>query len=281
MNNFVARHKWSRQLISHDEQSGNSKYKYSHILELAPICKDDLVVLPKGLSKSLGGIGPLVLVYKITTAVHIVDVHTMRTHEIDMSNYWKYMFRAICSRERMTRFIVLNVEEYDYDVNVSRSAARQNFKMVRLEIARESEFGVNDRTFIVNTHLGEIINFNDTILGYDIDEMNCQELDDYENDTGRHRHQLPDIIIVKKTYPKLAKRSRQRIWKLQHIQKEDGGDVKDGEGKNVHAMKKKTAKESRNLEDREMADYNTFLQDIEEDPEMRANINLFQDKDVI
>jgi len=46
-------------------------------------------------------------------------------------------------------------------------------------------------------------------------------------------------------------------------------------------MKKKTAKESRNLEDREMADYNTFLQDIEEDPEMRANINLFQDKDVI
>ena len=41
--------------------------------------------------------------------------------------------------------------------------------MVRLEIARESEFGVNDRTFIVNTHLGEFINYNDTIWGYDLD----------------------------------------------------------------------------------------------------------------
>ena len=43
--------------------------------------------------------------------------------------------------------------------------------MVRLEIARESEFGINDRTFIVNTHLGEVINFNDTIMGYDLAQL--------------------------------------------------------------------------------------------------------------
>jgi len=30
-----------------------------------------------------------------------------------------------------------------------------------------------------------------------------------------------------------------------------------------------------------MADYNEFLQDIDEDPEMRANINLYKDDDVI
>ena len=124
MNNFVARHKSSRQLVSHDEQSGDSKYKYSNILELAPICKDDLVLLPPKLSKALGGIGPLILVYKITTAVHIVDVHTMRTHEIDSTHYWKHMFKAACSRDRLTRFIVLNVEDVDFDVNTSRAAAR-------------------------------------------------------------------------------------------------------------------------------------------------------------
>ena len=83
MTNFVARHKSSRQLVSHDEQSGDSKYKYTNILELAPICKDDLVILDPKLQKALGGIGPLILVYKVTTSVHIVDVHTMRTHEID------------------------------------------------------------------------------------------------------------------------------------------------------------------------------------------------------
>lgn len=72
----------------------------------------------------LGGIGPLVLVYKVTTSVHIVDVHTMRTHEIDSTHYWKYMFKALCSKELLTRFIVLNVEEVDFDVNTSRAAAR-------------------------------------------------------------------------------------------------------------------------------------------------------------
>ena len=46
-------------------------------------------------------------------------------------------------------------------------------------------------------------------------------------------------------------------------------------------MKKKSAKEARNLADREMKDYNEFLQDIEEDPEMRANINMYKDDDVI
>ena len=137
-------------------------------MELAPICKDDLVILAPKLQKALGGIGPLILVYKVTTSVHIVDVHTMRTHEIDTTNYWKYMFKALCSRECLTKFIVLDVQDVDFDFDTSRAAARQKFRMVRLEVARESEFGVNDRTFIVNTHLGEFINFNDTVWGYDI-----------------------------------------------------------------------------------------------------------------
>ena len=38
-------------------------------MEIAPICKDDLVLLPRQLSKDLGGLGPLVLVYKISTFV--------------------------------------------------------------------------------------------------------------------------------------------------------------------------------------------------------------------
>ena len=274
-NNFVARHKHSRTLVSHDEQSGDSKYKYTNILELAPICKDDLVILEPKLQKALGGIGPLILVYKVTTSVHIVDVHTMRTHEIDTTNYWKYMFKALCTMDRLTKFIVLNVEEVDFDVNTSRAAARNKFRMVRLEVARESEFGVNDRTFIVNTHLGNFINFNDTVWGYDLAQLNMQELDDYEIDPKKNKHQLPDVVIVRKAFPKANKRQRARIWKLKHLPKEEIGE------NNVHALKKKSAKEQRNQQDREQADYNEFLQEIEEDPELRANINLYRDDDVI
>jgi len=72
----------------------------------------------------LGGIGPLVLVYKISTFVNVVDVKTMQTYEIDQMNYWKYQFTAMCGRDRLTEFVVLNIENTDFDVNVSRAAAR-------------------------------------------------------------------------------------------------------------------------------------------------------------
>ena len=53
--------------------------------------------------------------------------------------------------------------------------------MVQVEVARASDYGKNDKTFIVNTHLGEILNFNDTVLGYDLDAMNMMELDMMES----------------------------------------------------------------------------------------------------
>jgi len=65
-NNFIARSKHSQQLVSHDPRANTAIQKYTAICELAPICRDDLVILPKKLCKDLGGIGPLVLVYKVT-----------------------------------------------------------------------------------------------------------------------------------------------------------------------------------------------------------------------
>jgi nonsense-mediated mRNA decay protein 3 len=69
-------------------------------------------------------------------------------------------------------------------------------------VARKEDFGVNDRTFIVNTHMGEILNFNDTVLGYDLHQCAISDIDDYE----KIDQYLPDIVLVKKTFPKLRKR---------------------------------------------------------------------------
>ena len=87
--NVVCQTKHAKQLISHDEKNGTYHYKYTFHVELAPICRDDLAILPKSLSKALGGIGPMVLVYKISKFVHIVDIKTMRMFEIDKATYWK------------------------------------------------------------------------------------------------------------------------------------------------------------------------------------------------
>lgn len=88
--------------------------------------------------------------------------------------------------------------------------------MVQVEIARASDFGKNDRTFIVNTHLGEHLNYYDTVLGYDLDAMNMMALDEMEN----KNQQVPPVVIVRKTYPKFRKRQKHRIWKLKHLDKE-------------------------------------------------------------
>lgn len=106
--------------------------------------------------------------YKVTTSVHIVDVHTMRTHEIDAATYWKHEFKALCSRERLTEFVVLNIDGVDFDVTTSKAAARNKFRMVQVEVQRKDDYGHNDKTFIINTHLGEFINYNDTVLAYDL-----------------------------------------------------------------------------------------------------------------
>jgi len=91
---------------------------------LAPICRDDLSIMPKALSRGLGGMGPMVLVYKISKFVHVVDIKTMQTFEIDKAAYWKHCFKATLSRERMSEFVVINIENVDNDFNSSRAAIR-------------------------------------------------------------------------------------------------------------------------------------------------------------
>lgn len=45
--NLSCRTKMTQQLISHNEQNSEYNYKYTYIVELAPVCRDDLVMLPK------------------------------------------------------------------------------------------------------------------------------------------------------------------------------------------------------------------------------------------
>lgn len=40
--------------------------------------------------------------------------------------------------------------------------------MVEVEVAKASDFGKNDKTYIVRTHLGAHLTYNDTVLGYDL-----------------------------------------------------------------------------------------------------------------
>jgi hypothetical protein len=74
---------------------------------------------------------------------------------------------------------------------------------------------------------------------------------------------VPDVIIVKKHYPKYRKRQKNRHWKLKHLAKEDGPDEgTKGAGGEEGEKKAKKHKKDRKWEHRDnekKLDYEMFL----------------------
>lgn len=68
----------SKKLISWDEQNDVHKYKESFSVEIAPVCKDDLVCLPASVAHRMGTISPLVLCTKVTGSLHVIDCNTLQ-----------------------------------------------------------------------------------------------------------------------------------------------------------------------------------------------------------
>jgi len=68
---------------------------------------------------------------------------------------------------------------------------------------------------------------------------------------------IPDVVLLKKVYAEKSVRNRKRKWKLKHMDNlglETGSVTSSGNN-----------------------DYNDFLEDLEEDPDLRQNINVYKD----
>jgi len=98
--------KESREVISRDLKNNTSNTKYTFCIELADICKDDIIVLEKNAFKQLGGIGPLLLCYKISSQIHFIDPFTFDTTGIDSNTYWKYNLKSTVDRSCVREFLV-------------------------------------------------------------------------------------------------------------------------------------------------------------------------------
>lgn len=77
-----------KQLVSHDTHNNTYNYKYTFSVEIAPVCRDDLVCLPPKVYSSLGGIGPVVLCTKVTNQIVLTDPRTLQTAVADAKQFW-------------------------------------------------------------------------------------------------------------------------------------------------------------------------------------------------
>ncbi|AET39881.1 ribosome-binding protein NMD3 Ecym_5097 [Eremothecium cymbalariae DBVPG len=246
--------KKSEELISQDTHTGASTYKFSYSVEIVPICRDDLVVLPKKLAKSMGNISQFVICSKVTNALQFLDPQTLQTAELTASVYWRNPFMSLADVSQLIEFIVLEVEPTGY-VNGKRVLAD-------ITVARASDMGVNDQTYYVRSHLGAICHPGDSVMGYFIANSN------YNSDLfdSLNFDRIPDIVLVKKQY--IRKTRKNRHWKLKRMAKEH----KDIDASNDYSRQQKVDME------RAERDYELFLQELEEDEEMRQTINLYKNQ---
>jgi nonsense-mediated mRNA decay protein 3 len=296
MMNFIlkkapCRIKTAKKLISHDVQTNNYNYKYTISCEIAPVCRDDLVLLPPKLSTLCGGIGPLVLVHKVTQHIHIVDVMTMETHSMDSVLYYNHVFSGFMNRKQLTEFIVVDIDTPEFNPNESRMSKSERFRCVQVELRRVSDLGKNDKSYLVHSHLGEYLNYNDSVMCYDLEQANLPE--DVWDEFHTMRKDAPDVVVVKKYFPRLRKKNRKRYWKLDRIPMRDEENIDLDENKSeddgeerIISKKAKKAKHNRNkkkkkLEKEFQDDFEDFLKDLEEDPEMRGTVNMYKDKKTI
>lgn len=77
--------KYSRKLISADQKNNTADFKHNHLIDIAPLCKDDLVILPKELASKQSNISPLVIVKRVGASIYVVDPITA-----EVLIFWSY-----------------------------------------------------------------------------------------------------------------------------------------------------------------------------------------------
>jgi nonsense-mediated mRNA decay protein 3 len=263
MNSVIPiRSKSAKKLISSDIKSNTQNYKFTYMADIAPLCKDDLIVLPFELAKKCGDRAGLQLVEKISTAIHCVDPFTLQRTEIDSVKYWRDHestkshaggFEILSTNKQMIEFVVLSVEPVVDEKIAGRRMARGGrgiIKLADVEVARSSDLGQNDLRLTTRTHLGHLLKAGDLVLGYDV--MNSSyagtALDELKG------KELPDIILVRKRFAA----SKNRKWKLQALETTEAESNRKVDANQVEQ------------------DYEDFLCEVETDKDLRSQINLFK-----
>ena len=84
-------------------------------------------------------------------------------------------------------------------------------------------------------------------------------------------------ILVKKVYADKSLRNRRRQWKLKHLDVEDVASVNS----TIERLVLSISSSMNFIFEFVFRDYTEFLEDLEEDPVLRQNVNVYKGKSIL
>jgi nonsense-mediated mRNA decay protein 3 len=209
--------KTNQKLVSEDRRNNTANIKHTIVCDMVPLNRHDLIVCDKRAARegcSAGRLnGKLCLVNKISSSLHFVDASPARTGikecftDLHPEKYWKgeKYFRILFSANRMVRYVVMDVDLCDdygggHDSAAdSEDADLRKYALADVIVAREADIGVSDETFHCTTHLGNILDIGDNVMGYDLVSSVLTGGDEWAMDNSFiSSFSMPDVVLVKK-----------------------------------------------------------------------------------
>ncbi|KAH7831073.1 putative 60S ribosomal export protein [Monocercomonoides exilis] len=245
----TCREKQSEQMISQDVHNHTEHKKQAISLEIAPVCRDDLVWLDKKVAMRCGSISQLCLVRKITTAIHLVDPDKMIFSDCAAQIYWGTPFIVLANAAQLSKYFVKNIDLTSKIVG--------KYQQADVVLEKLDEKGNFCGEFTCKTHLGNLLTEGDLVLGYDMTSLNPRD----SSLTEKKAHEIPDVLIVRKTYELTERRKQNRkFWRLKRLTVDEEDE----------------REQKRDMIERKMRDEDIFINEIEENKEFRSEINIYK-----
>lgn len=211
-------------------------------------------------------------------SIHLLDPATLQSVDVSAQVFWRTPFDNLASVSDLIEFTVLDVEPSGTtrgkwvlaDAQVAMAGAfRSSGANGANDDSMDYDSGELDQIYHTRTHLGGILQPGDAVLGYHLSRAN------FNSDTfaALSSSRVPDVILVRKTYPTRRKKNRPRNWKLKSMAKEvEAEDGTEGGKNRGGVIGRMGGRDKKKVEE----DYELFLRDIEEDEEMRGAVNLYK-----
>jgi len=152
-------------------------------LDICPVCKGDLLFVQGS------GSPDLYIVTKMTKSVHLTSPYTLARIELNSVKYFARPPLVMSKVSALTTFVVLDISPLP-----CKDGSKQG-ELADVEVARESDMGSNDRSFLTRTHLGRVLQPGDLVQGYDL-SSSCIE----EEDLASLPYDCPDVVLVRKSF---------------------------------------------------------------------------------